>query len=220
MKCFYASGSKRSAAWVLKWMPQLHKYKKGHLHKVYSGLWELQLSFCRHEVSNLGFLMFNDLPTEETESKQCTCKNMTWYFVFHGSFNDWYRVKLIRLDPVWPPRVAEMPDTTASFRSMHLCNAAPSVLFPIYSHKIYQKHLNIVALKTSPVELSRCVPQGGTLRLTASPSWAKETTPASCLNCRPLRSVAHECQCDGCEQIHVLFILIYIIYIYIYRANI
>lgn len=114
--------------------------------------------------------------------------------------------EMIRLDPVWPPRVAEMPHTTASFRSMHLCNAAPSVFFPIYSHKIYEKHLNIVALETSPVELSRCVPQGGTLRLTASPSWAKETTPASCLNCRPLRSVAHECQCDGCEQIHVLWI--------------
>lgn len=74
-------------------MPQLHKYKKGHLHKVYSGLWELQLSFCRHEVSNLGLLMFNDLLTEEKESKQCTCKNMTWCFVFRGSFNDWYRVK-------------------------------------------------------------------------------------------------------------------------------
>lgn len=89
MKCFYASGRKRSAAWVLRWMPQLHKYKKGHLRKVYSGLWELQLSFCRH----LGLLMFNDLLTEEKESKQCTCKNMTWCFVFHGSFNDWYRVK-------------------------------------------------------------------------------------------------------------------------------
>ena len=203
MKCFYASGSKRSAAWVLKWMPQLHKYKKGHLHKVYSGLWELQLSFCRHEVSNLGFLMFNDLLTEETESKQCTYDLV---LCFSWVIQRLIPGEMIRYHPVWPPRVAEMPDTTASFRSMHLCNAAPSVLFPIYSHKIYKKHLNIVALETSPVELSRCVPQGGTLRLTASPSWAKETTPASCLNCRPLRSVAHECQCDGCEQIHVLWI--------------
>lgn len=147
MKCFYASGSKRSAAWVLKWMPQLHKYKKGHLHKVYSGLWELQLSFCRHEVSNLGFLMFNDLLTEETESKQCTYDLV---LCFSWVIQRLIPGEMIRLDPVWPPRVAEMPDTTASFRSMHLCNAAPSVLFPIYSHKIYEKHLNIVALETSP----------------------------------------------------------------------